>query len=146
MLSTDIAKPFQMKFCVNSEWLELVISLELIHALDGYEVLWDDQLQKYLESKAAASKDVVTVDVLYKIVEDTLHMYMTDKDGGRGSKICSYPNGQIYLDMIFHGSLKTMIKSLSIISYRLFVLILSASALIPTSSCLIMSCTRTSKS
>lgn len=80
ILSTDIAKPAQMRFCVSSEWFETVIDLGSIPIVDSYDDLNDDDLGTYFEWKAASSKDVMTIEMLDKIVKGSLRIYMTDKD------------------------------------------------------------------
>lgn len=80
VLSTDVAKPVQHKFCVDSEWLESVIELDYIKGVKSYDELTDANLCEYLESKAEPSKSVVTTDMLDKIFEDSLRMDMTDND------------------------------------------------------------------
>lgn len=76
----DAAKPAQMKFCVNSKWLESLIVLQFIMDVTSYGILADGQLRKYFESKAKSSNDVESIDMLDKIVEQSLSTDMTDKD------------------------------------------------------------------
>lgn len=71
VLSTDNAKPVQLKFGVNSIWLESVIDLEFIKGVTKYEDLTDDQLRTYLDSKTESSKDVLSIDMLDKIFEES---------------------------------------------------------------------------
>lgn len=70
VLSTDISRPVQLKFCVNSEWLESVIHLRFIKGVTKYGDHTDNQLQMYPISKTESTKDVVTIDMLDKFVED----------------------------------------------------------------------------
>lgn len=65
---------------LNSGWLHLAIDLEFTPAVESYKELRDDQMQKYLEFKAATSKEVVTNDMIDKILLDLLVIDMTCKD------------------------------------------------------------------
>lgn len=79
ILLTVVAKPVQIKFCVNSEWLESLIDLNFIKKVTSYDNQTNDQLRKYLESEAEFLKDVVTMDMLDKIVEQSISITMNDK-------------------------------------------------------------------
>lgn len=65
---------------MNSEWLESVIDLGFIEKVTEYDNLTDDQLRTYLDSNVESSKDVITIDMLDKNLEDNMRMDMNDKD------------------------------------------------------------------
>lgn len=67
-----------MKYCVDAEWLELLIDLGFIHMVCSHDDLSDDQLKSYLTKKAEETKSVVTIDTLNRLVETELHTDMTD--------------------------------------------------------------------
>lgn len=80
VFAPEATKPVQRKFCVDSEWLKTVIGLGFIPDVDSYEDLVGDDLHTYLESMAAASRDVMTIDILDQIVRQNLKIDMRDKD------------------------------------------------------------------
>lgn len=69
---TDVAKPVQLYLCVNADELESVIGLGFIWKVTKYGNLLDDHLFSYSDPKAESSKDVFTIYLLGKIVEDNL--------------------------------------------------------------------------
>lgn len=77
---TDVARPGQLKLCVNSERLESAIDLAFIEKLMKYKDLTDNQLRIYLNSKVESPKDIVTINTLDMMVEDDLRMDINDKD------------------------------------------------------------------
>lgn len=77
----DIGKPVQLKFCVGSEWPEFVIDLNIISKVIDYDALRDKNLYAYLKSKAKLSNDVLRIDMLDEIFEETIYIDMTDKHG-----------------------------------------------------------------
>lgn len=78
VISLEVAKPVQLTFCDNPECLELVIDLSFIPGVDSYAALQEDILRQYLESKSTASRDVITINTLYKLVETHLRIDMND--------------------------------------------------------------------
>lgn len=66
-------------YCVDTEWLKSSIDFGFILDVMSYNYLCNCEPQAYLAKKAEASKDVVTIDTLDKLVEDQLQIDMTDK-------------------------------------------------------------------
>ena len=72
------ARPVQLKFCVDSEYLASAIDLGFVDGVDTIEELTDPLLRAYLEKKAETSKETVTLSALDKMVEKHLSMNMSD--------------------------------------------------------------------
>ena len=77
--SSEAVWPANLKFCVDSEYLEFAIALGFIEA-DDYDSLTDSVLRVHLEGKAKESVDSVTLEALDDIVERELKMDMNDKN------------------------------------------------------------------
>lgn len=77
---TEPISPVHLKFCVDADWIESLLTLGFIADTSSYEDLTDELLRSYLEKKAEESKEVVTIDTLDKLVEDKLRIDMTDSD------------------------------------------------------------------
>jgi len=75
---TVSARPVQLKFCVDSEYLASAISLGFISGATSLEDLTDAVLRTYLDTKSGASKETVTLSKLDRIVEKQLSMNMSD--------------------------------------------------------------------
>ena len=75
---TETIRPVSIKYCVDAEYIESALLLDLIPGATDYKSLTDDVLRKYLEDKARESKETVSLATLDKIVERKLHMNMSD--------------------------------------------------------------------
>lgn len=78
--STDIVKPFQIKFCCDFECLESIIDLYLFPSVAMYDDLIDGTLRPYLDSKAVSSKDIVAIDTLDRLLKNRIRILMNEKD------------------------------------------------------------------
>ena len=81
--SSEPARPIALKFCADTEWLLSTLALGLIKDTQGnpvssYDTLTDEVLRVYLDGKAAASKEVVTISTLDDVIERKLRMDMSD--------------------------------------------------------------------
>lgn len=79
-VSAEVVNPVRLKYCVDSEWLESLIELEFIPDVTSYDELQDSHIGSYLDGKAEESKEVMTISVLDKLVENELRIDMSDKD------------------------------------------------------------------
>lgn len=79
-ITEEATTPVHLKYCVDGEWLESLLDLNLIEDVSTYEDLEDQVLRRYLETKAEEAKDVVTRDTLDKLVEEELRTDMKDKN------------------------------------------------------------------
>lgn len=79
-ISTEAVTPVHLKYCVDYEWIESVLDLGFIDGVTSYNDLNDEKLRAYLTEKAKESTEVVTLDVLDKIVANQLQMNMEDND------------------------------------------------------------------
>lgn len=77
---TEAVRPVNITFCVDPEYLESAIALDLISDVESESELTDTVLRSYLERKAEESKESVNLDALDMIVERDLHMDMTDRN------------------------------------------------------------------
>ncbi len=82
--SVEPPKPVSLKFCVDACSLQAAIVMGIIKDRNGCRIesldsLTDSDLRSFFESKAKASKDNVTVQMLDKLVEKSLRMDMRDK-------------------------------------------------------------------
>lgn len=65
---------------MNLQWFKSVINMEFVPGTKSYVSLSDDSIRKYLDEKAAVSKDVVTINTLDKIVKTNFQINMFDMD------------------------------------------------------------------
>jgi len=72
------ARPVQLKFCVDSEYLSSAIGLGFIKDITKLEDLTDAVLRTYLDKKAETSKETVTLSSLDRMVDKQLSMNMAD--------------------------------------------------------------------
>lgn len=80
VVSTEVARPVNLKFCVDAEWIESLIALDFLDDVTTYEELSDTRLRAYLDDKAVESKEVVTLDVLDDLVAKELRINMADSN------------------------------------------------------------------
>lgn len=78
VVTNEVVTPVNLKFCVDSKWLESLIALNFIDKVSTYYDLSDSQLRSFLEKKAKESKEVVTLNMLDNIVKRELHTNMQD--------------------------------------------------------------------
>lgn len=78
IVSTEISRPVNLKFCVDSEWVKSLIALKLLDDGLMYDDLNDERLQKYLDDRSIKSKEVVNLKVLYDLVAKNLRINVAD--------------------------------------------------------------------
>lgn len=77
--STEAVRPVNLKFCVDADWLESAVTLGFINDAESVDEVTDSILREYLDTKAEASKDTVTVDSIDALVDKELKMDMSDR-------------------------------------------------------------------
>lgn len=78
--STENVRPVNIKFCVDPDYLESLIALNLIPDVKDYDSLTDDTLRAFLDEKAEESREATNLDSLDIIVEQQLRMDMKDRN------------------------------------------------------------------
>lgn len=78
IIATEVVALGHLKFCADADWTESLTDLGFIDDMTPYEMLADEHLRQYISKKAEESKEVVTNDVLDRLVADKLHIDMTD--------------------------------------------------------------------
>ena len=78
--TAEIARPVNLKYCVEQEYLHTAALLGRIPDVSSYDALTDDQLRLFLEQKAKESSDTITLSMLDKIVHESLRMNMNDNN------------------------------------------------------------------
>jgi len=78
-ISTEAVRPVNIKFCVDPEFLEFATVLGFIDGADTVEDLTDEMLRDYLDEQAQESQETVSLTTLDTIVEEELHMDMSDR-------------------------------------------------------------------
>ena len=76
--TTEISRPVNLKYCVDTEYLEAAILLKRIEGVSSYDALTDEKLRTFLKTKGEESTDVVTLGSLDILVRDNLRMNMND--------------------------------------------------------------------
>lgn len=76
--TTEAVRPVSLKFCVDPEFLESAIALDLIPDASSYNDLTDTVLRKHLEAEAIDSKEALSLDALDEIVNRELRMDMAN--------------------------------------------------------------------
>lgn len=69
VVSTEECTPVNLKFCVDSKWLESLKDLDFLDGVSAYGELTDTVLRSFLEKKAKESKEGFSLDVLYSLID-----------------------------------------------------------------------------
>ncbi|PXF46597.1 hypothetical protein BWQ96_03586 [Gracilariopsis chorda] len=77
--ATEAMCPVNLKYCIDHEYVESAIALDLIPHVNSYNHLTDSNLKKYLDGNAEASQDSLTLESLDAIFDRELRMDMSDK-------------------------------------------------------------------
>lgn len=89
--SAEIVSPVSLKFCIDPEWLELLITLDFIPGIKSVESLSDNTLRAYLGGKAKKSKVVVTLETLDEVINKELVATWRKRRPSRDSNIYLLP-------------------------------------------------------
>lgn len=76
VISAEATEHVQFKYCVDPEWLESLIGLDLLKGVSSYGSLDDKDIRKYLDGKAQKNRKVFKIDHLDKLVEKELKFDM----------------------------------------------------------------------
>lgn len=71
-VSIEPIRPVNLKYCVDTEWLESLLELRLIEGFNNYDSLTEYVLWDYLDSNSEKSKDAFNLDGLKNIVKQAL--------------------------------------------------------------------------
>ena len=78
--TAEISRPFNLKYCLDAEYLQAAILLKRITNVESYDALTDEQLRVFLENKSKESENTITLASLDKIISNSLRMNMNDRD------------------------------------------------------------------
>lgn len=145
VISPNVDKPIQMKFCMNPEWLESLTELDFHPVVASCDKPRDKQLQEYLSKKANESSDAVTMETLVHIVKNELHNDMAYNDARSRIQTLFVSVKSLLCIHRLHGSSMTMIGQLCTMYYRISALSSSVHALSQTHNCPIIIFQNTSK-
>lgn len=93
------ARPVELRFCMDVEYLEPVIDLGFIDGVAPYEDLDSTALRKYVDKTAEKYKQEVTLEALDTIIRKQLHMDMKDR------------NAKSRMHSIFKNFVTTMLRN-----------------------------------
>lgn len=78
--TTEPVRPVDFKSCVDVDFLESMIALGFIAEVNSYDELTDTKLCVFLEERAKKANDVVTIDMLDKIVQSAVRTNMKNSN------------------------------------------------------------------
>lgn len=106
VVSAEAAKPIRLKYCVDTEWLESLIDLDVLTDAISYGQLVNKVLHTYLESKAVKTRKFVTTDQLDKLLDNELQIDMKDLN----ARSCFETLFVLYRSLMRHQGLSKITK------------------------------------
>eukprot|EP00171_Calliarthron_tuberculosum_P004350 IDg4350t1 len=113
--STEPSRPVALKFRVDPEWLHSIIAMGIIMdiqniKIDSYGPLSEAELQVFLDEKAEASKETITLSMLDGVVMQQLRMDRTDRSTTSRMEYLLFRYHTLYGSMALVGSSKMLPK------------------------------------
>lgn len=78
--STTAVRRVELKFYVDVERLEFPIDIDLHDGVNSNATITDQVLWAYLEQKAKALRNVITIELFDRVAEEELRVDMSDMD------------------------------------------------------------------